>query len=107
LEDPTPPHLPDVLDTEATQNPDLLDMNSEALSQPLNPDNPEDELEDEFFSEDDADHLITLRDQPPILDRLVPSGLDPPEEPSRRYNLRHRRGPNPYTVSGKVSEKQF
>jgi hypothetical protein len=63
---------------------------------------------DEFHQEDDEDHLITLRDQPPILDRLVPSaGLKPPEEPSRCYNLRHRRGPNPYTVSGKVSERQF
>ena len=81
-----------------------MDVDAEILSQPQIP---EDELMDEFHQEDDEDHLITLRDRPPILDRLVPSaGLEPPEEPSRRYNLRHRRGPNPYTVSGKVSERQ-
>jgi hypothetical protein len=79
-------------------------MDSEALSQPLNPDN---QLEDEFFSADDEDHLITLRDRPPILDRPVLSeGLITPQEP-RRYNMRHRRTPNPYTFSGKVSEKMF
>jgi hypothetical protein len=104
LEDLTPPHSPELLDTETTQNPDLMDMDREPLSHQLNPD---EQLVDEFNSEDDEDHLIILRDQPPILDCLVPSeGLAAPQEP-RRYNLRHRRGPNPYTVSGKVSERQF
>jgi len=88
-EDPTPPHSPDVTGhtPEATQLPDLLDMDREVLSQPLNSDN---QLVDEFNSEDDEDHLIILRRQPPILDRLVPpEGLATPQEPARRYNLRH------------------
>jgi hypothetical protein len=83
-----------------------MDVEAEILSQPLNP---EDQIADEFNSEneDDAEHLIILHDQPPILDRPVPlEGLITPQEP-RRYNMRHRRTPNPYTFSGKVSEKMF
>ncbi len=77
-EDQTPPFPPEV-----TQHLDLLDRDGEILLQPQNAENG---LEDEFYQKDDEDHVITFRDQPPIL--VPPEGLAPPEEPFRHYNLR-------------------
>ena len=99
-DDPTPLHS-----LEVTEHPDLMDIDAEILSQPQNS---ESELGDKFHQEADEDNLIIFKDQHPILDRLVPpEGLAAPEEPSQRYNLRHRRAPNPYTASGKVSDRLF
>jgi hypothetical protein len=61
-------------------------MDTKILPQPQNPVS---ELGDEFHQEADEDNLIIFKDQPPILDHLVPSeGLAASEELSRRYNLR-------------------
>ena len=80
-------------------------MDTKILPQPQNPVS---ELGDELHQEADEDNLIIFKDQHPILDRLVPpEGLAAPEEPSQRYNLRHQRAPNPYTASGKVSDRLF